>query len=144
MADTPVKPYESILPRLLDAKAAWENLTDFINQNYVMEEHWFEGKPESNYHSELKFRRGGKTLITLYIREGYFGATVILGKDERAKCEERRGEFSSALLKIYDETNTLHDGKWLWIVVHDMSMLDDIFRLLAIKRKPNRKTAEIK
>ena len=34
---------------------------------------------------------------------------------------------------------SLHDGKWLGFEVRDDSLIDDIIKLLHIKRKPNRK-----
>jgi len=33
----------------------------------------------------------------------------------------------------------LHDGKWLGFEMRDDSLIDDIIRLVQIKRKPNRK-----
>lgn len=125
-------------PILEESKEAWEKIITGIRSNYIMDEQWYEGKRESPYRDELKFRRGGKTLITLYIREGFFRAVVILGKNERMKFEGKQTEFSDATRKIYDETNTLHDGKWLTFDVYDIGLIDDIIKLLHIKRKPNR------
>jgi len=129
---------ERKLPILGKSKVAWEKLLTSIRSNYIMDEQWYEGKRESPYRDELKFRRGGKTLITLYIREGYFRAVVVLGKNERAKFEEKQTIFSNATRKIYDETNTLHDGKWLTFDVYDTNLIDDIINLIYMKRKPNR------
>lgn len=61
-----------------------------------------------------------------------------LGKDERTKFESMREMFSNAAQKIYDETTTFHDGKWLMFELKDTSLFNDIERLLSIKRKPNR------
>jgi len=91
----------------------------------------------------LKFRRGGKTLVTLYARDGYFKVNIVFGKDERTKFEECQAEFCDAIRKIYEDANTYHDGKWLWIDICDDTLFDDIARLLKIKRKPNRKAADV-
>jgi D-alanyl-D-alanine carboxypeptidase len=88
----------------------------------------------------LYFKRGGKTLVTLAVREGYFIACIVLGKDERAKFEEQRKSFGEEICKEYDTTEIYHDGKWMGFDIYDDSLVDDIFRLLQIKRKPNRKT----
>jgi hypothetical protein len=97
----------------------------------------------SDYRDELKFRKGGKTLVTLYARDGFFKVVVILGKEERAVYEEKQAGFSDAIRKNYDDTHTYHDGKWLGIDVSDSLLIDDIINLLHIKRKPNRKEKEL-
>lgn len=137
-----VKSYEEIAPILGESKTAWEKLIGYIRVYYIMDERWTTGKSTgklSAYRDELKFRHGGKTLVTLYVRESFFKVVIVLGKDERAKYEERQPEFSDSIRKIYDDTHTYHDGKWLGIDVYDLSLIDDIIRLLSIKRKPNRK-----
>ena len=137
--DKSIKPYKQIEVMLEGASFAWEKLAGHIRFYYVMDELWEEGNPKHKHYNNLRFRRGGKTLITLCIREGYFIACIVLGKEEREKFEEQREIFSEALCKIYDESETYHDGKWLTFDVCDESLIDDIIHLLPIKRKPNRK-----
>jgi hypothetical protein len=45
-------------------------------------------------------------------------------------------DFSPSIINIYDNTRQYHDGKWLWIKLHDPDLIDDVERLIAIKRKP--------
>lgn len=139
MADK-IKEYDALLPALGGARSAWDELVGFVNENYEMDELWTAGKPGGNFYKELKFRRGGKTLITLYLREGFFLAMIILGKAERGKFEERMAEFSPKLCEIYENTKTYHDGKWLILEMQDNSLVADAAKLLLIKRKPNRKS----
>jgi len=135
-----MKEYEKLLPMLGSATPAWMELIGFINQNYEMEELWHEGNPSKNHYYELKFRRGGKTLITLYLREGYFITNIILGKAEREKFEQRSDEFSPKFREIYEEATTYHDGKWIFIDTYDNALISDMSKLLLIKRRPNRKS----
>lgn len=114
----------------------WTSLRQLIEQKYNMEQMWNHGGKKWTY--EYKYRRGGKTLCALYAKEQTIGFMVILGKDERTKFESMREMFSNATLKIYDETTTFHDGKWLMFELKDTSLFNDIERLLSIKRKPNR------
>ena len=67
------------------------------------------------------------------------GFMVILGKDERAKFEAIRDTLSNAVCKQYDEAKTYHDGKWVMFEPTNTADFDDYMKLLAIKRKPNRK-----
>lgn len=114
----------------------WTSLHQLIEQKYNMEQMWNHGGKKWTY--EYKYRRGGKTLCALYAKEQTIGFMVILGKDERTKFESMREMFSNAAQKIYDETTTFHDGKWLMFELKDTSLFNDIERLLSIKQKPNR------
>ena len=102
-----------------------------------MERLWNKGGKAWNY--EYKYRRGGKTLCALYARENCVGFMIILGKDERLKFDTDRDNYSKEVQKIYDETKTYHDGKWLMFEPTDTTLFDDFVKLLRIKRKPNRK-----
>jgi len=137
--DRPTKPYEQVKAMLGNASPAWEKLVGHIRFHYEIDEIWAEGKPTHKHNNLLYFKRSGKSLITLGLREGYFLVGVTFGKKEREKFEELREIFSEAICKEYDEAETFHDGKWLGFEVHDDSLIEDIIQLLHIKRKPNRK-----
>ncbi len=115
----------------------WQKLCAAIDEKYDMDRIWNNGGKAWTY--EYKYRRGGKTLCSLYARENRMGFMVILGKDERAKFEAARNNYSEFVQKIYDETKTYHDGKWLMFEPIDTSLFGDFVQILAIKRKPNRK-----
>ncbi len=116
--------------------AAWNKLCELIDEKYEMERLWSSGGKAWTY--EYKYRRGGKTLCALYARENRIGFMIILGKDERSKFENDRANYSEQVQRLYDETRTYHDGKWLMFEPEDTSLFDDFIRLLGIKRKPNR------
>lgn len=50
-----------------------------------------------------------------------------------------RDMLSDSVCKRYDEAQTYRDGKWVMFEPTDTSEFDDYMKLLAIKRKPNRK-----
>lgn len=115
----------------------WEQLCEHIEEKYEMEKIWNKGFRDWVY--EYKYRRGGKTLCTFYMKNQMVSFWVILGKEERNKFDEKRDEFSKEIQKIYDETETYRDGKWLMFNVEDTTLFDDFEKLLFLKRKPNRK-----
>ena len=92
----------------------------------------------NNWKYEHKYRRGGKTLCTLYAKENYFSILIIFGKDERAKFENVQNAYSNEIQSIYKNSTTYHDGKWMSFEPVN-SLLEDIQKLLCIKRKPNKK-----
>ena len=67
------------------------------------------------------------------------GFLVVLGKDERLKFETDKERYSKEVQKIYDNTHTYHDGKWIMFEPTDTTVFNDFIRLLSIKRKPNKK-----
>ena len=137
--DRPTKPYEQVKAMLGNASSAWEKLVGHIRFYYEIDEIWAEGKPTHKHNNLLYFKRSGKPLITLGLREGYFLMSITFGKKEREKFEEQREIFGEAICKEYDGAETFHDGKWLGFEVYDDSLIEDIIQLLHIKRKPNRK-----
>lgn len=131
--------YEERLADLLDKSQydLWMQLCEYIEGQYEMDRTW--GSGGKAWDLEYKYRRGGKTLCALYAKEGCFGFMVILGKDERSKFEEDRASYSEAIRSAYDDAKTFHDGKWIMFEPTDDLQFDDYMRLLAIKRRPNRK-----
>lgn len=115
----------------------WERLSSCVEERYDMDILWNKGF--GSWVVEKKYRRGGKTLCTFYAREGECVLLVTLGKAEREKFDAQREAFSEKLTTLYDQTTTYHDGKWLWITMDETLALDDVIRLLMIKRRPNRK-----
>lgn len=115
----------------------WIKLCAAIEELYDMECIWNKGGRAWEY--EYKYRRGGKTLCALYAKKNCIGFMVILGKAEREKFENQRQEFSDEIQKVYDESETYHDGKWMMFLPEDGHLTEEFMRLLKIKRKPNRK-----
>ncbi len=114
----------------------WTRLCDLIESKYELECLWNSGGKKWTY--EFKYRRGGKTLCALYAKENVFGFMVIFGKEERAKFEASREDCTLEVQKIYDESTTYHDGKWMMFELTDASLFSDMEKLLLIKRKPNK------
>ena len=115
----------------------WQKLCEVIDEKYEMERLWNAGG--KNWIYEYKYRRGGKTLCSLYAKDNRIGFMIIFGKNEREKLEEIRDTLSDAVCRRYDEAKTYRDGKWVMFEPTDTSEFDDYMKLLAIKRKPNRK-----
>lgn len=133
-------PTQSDVTKLLGQPlfAVWQALCSAIEEKYDMQQLWNTGGKNWTY--EYKYRRGGKTLCSLYAKRNCVGFMIIFGKDERAKFEEIRDTLSDSVCRRYDAAQTYHDGKWVMFAPTDTSEFDDFMKLLAIKRKPNRKS----
>ena len=96
-------PSQSVMIELLGQSLfeVWQQLCSMIDEKYEMERLWNTGGKKWTY--EYKYRRGGKTLCTLYAREKCIGFMIIFGKDERAKFEDIRDTLSASICRQYDE-----------------------------------------
>ena len=115
----------------------WNGVTAAIDEKYEMDRLWDKGYREWIY--EYKYRRGGKTLVTLYAKQETIGVQIIFGKDERVKVEANRENLSEEAMRVYDEAHVFHDGKWVMFFPKDDSLNQDFMKMLALKRRPNRK-----
>lgn len=114
----------------------WTELSNLVESKYDMERLWNSGGKRWIY--EYKYRRGGKTLCTFYAKEKVFGCMIIFGKEERTKFEVNKSDYSAEVQRVYDESTTYHDGKWMMFELTDLSLFQDIEKLLRIKRRPNK------
>jgi len=120
-----------------EALVMWDKLTDAIDSLYDVDRLWNKGF--GAWKIEYKYRRGGKTLCTFYAKENVANLLITYGKAEREKFETIKESVSRQLQDIYERTEALHDGKWLWIPLDNETQVEDIIKMLKIKRRPNRK-----
>lgn len=132
-------PTEEELNQLMeeDVFKTWCAINNFIKDNYDMDMLWDNGGKTGVF--ELKYRKSGKTFCALYPREKGMRLLIIFGKSEREKFETSRMDYSEYIINLYDNTHQYHDGKWLYIDIINGTVIEDIKRLLLIKKKPNRK-----
>lgn len=112
----------------------WSEISCFIEKNYNVEYLWDRGGKTGIY--ELKYRKSGKTLCALYPREQGMRILIVFGKVEREKFEGSRSEFSQYVNDFYDNTHQYHDGKWLYLDYNSNLPIEDIKKLILIKKKP--------
>ncbi len=124
---------EEILASIGNAKL-WLELKKYLDQSYdFIPEQVFYGK---KYGWTIRYRKSGKTLCSLFPEHGSFTTLIVLGMKEGEKSSQIHDDLSPETRKLFVSTKHLHDGKWLWIRVLKPIHVEDIKRLLAIKRKP--------
>ncbi len=117
------------------AQEAWVKLRGFLKESYdIVSEMNFSKK----YGWSARYRKSGKTLITLFPEKGAVTALVVLGREESQKALSMHNEMSPKMLKQIEGTEQLHDGRWLWIKLFQIKDTEDIEKLLLMKRKPKK------
>ena len=136
MLNREIEPTEKDVVRHLGAKAAvlWSSLREYLSVHYEhIPELDFGGR---NYGWSIRYRKSGKTLVTLYPERNAFTALVVLGKKEVGKTEGFQDKLSIRVRKLLQETDQLHDGRWLWIRPSSKADVQSIKLLLSAKRQP--------
>lgn len=84
----------------------------------------------------IKFKKSGKTLCTIYPKELFFRVMVVIGRKEKEPFEEILPECDSRLREIYHQTQEGNGQRWLMVDLEDMDDLyRDIFRVMDIRRQ---------
>lgn len=137
MLDGSTQPDAENVAQWLGAGACrhWVQLLEFIEANYpdVFTPDWiFGGK---KYGWGLRFKKS-KSFCTLIPERNQLVVQIVFGGEEREKAEEILPELSPRVRQAYEAATTYHDGKWLALVADQKETLDDIEKLLTVKRKP--------
>lgn len=124
-----------------------DEVSDFINNSLFME---FCSQIKEKYHCSekiefsscsweygwnVKFKKSGKNLCTVYPREGFFTVLVVIGQKEKDSVERILPECTPELRNIYTQTQAGNGQKWLMIDLEDKdNLFDDTLRLIEIRR----------
>lgn len=91
-------------------------------------------KCSMQYGWNVKYKKAGRTLCTLYPMEGYFIALIVIGNREQTETELMLPLFTEYFQQLYHETKTGMGQKWLMINVTDDAVLEDVKQCIAIRR----------
>jgi hypothetical protein len=117
----------------------WTRILRFIEDNYpgvFAADDWVYGGKKHGW--GLRFKKS-KSFCTLIPERGRLVVLIVFGGEQREKAETILPELSADVRQRYTEATTYHDGKWLAIAIDRDEILDDVEKLLAIKRKPKHK-----
>jgi AraC family transcriptional regulator len=87
----------------------------------------------------VKYKKAGRSLCTLYPMEGYFIALIVIGSRERDEFELALPSFSPYTQELYRETRQGMDQKWLMFHVTDDAVLEDVIRCVEIRDRESRR-----
>jgi len=111
----------------------WTDLTQFIEGHYprVFNSTWLFGG--AKYGWSLRFKKS-KSFCTLIPEKGKFRILLVFGAEERKKVEILLPRLASHVAEDYEKSTTYHDGRWVWVNVDSKNVLNDVERLLVLKR----------
>ena len=111
----------------------WQKFNNFLQLAYKI-------KPILTYSScsmqagwNIKYKKNGKSLCTLYPMQGYFIALVVIGAKHLA--EELMPFNSDYVQNIFSTTKLSNGQKWLMLDVKDEATVKDIIKLIELRVK---------
>lgn len=112
----------------------WENIHKYVKEHYDF-------KPELSFFGKkhgwsIRYRKSGKTLCYFFPEDNAFSILIVLGAKESAKVEGVKQQLNQSVRAIFNHTEQLHDGRWMWIRVLEKSDIDAFLLLLHAKKKP--------
>ncbi len=82
----------------------------------------------------IKFKKSGKTLCTIYPREGYFTVMIVVGAKEKPLTEAILPECTKELQNIYHQTKEGNGQRWLMIDLEEQgSLYHELLQLIQIR-----------
>ncbi len=129
------RPTDSEIIAAVGAQSAlWKGVLSFIQDSFRLSGDFaFYGK---NYGWALRFRKGGKALVSLYPGQDSFTAQVVLTEEqvEQASCLG----LGQKAKEIIESAHPYPEGRWIFIRVDSEPDLLDIQRLLRLKGGPTK------
>ena len=128
-------------------KPTFENVSDFINSTLWNElclfvENTYSISPKLEFSKcsmqkgwNIKYKKGSKSLCTLYPMDGYFIVLIVIGKKELAEANIVIPTCSIYTQNLFLVTPSYSFGKWLMIEVREKSTFEDVKKLVKLRVK---------
>ncbi len=136
--DRTVKPSMNTVGSFV-GNALWAELCACIEEKY-------QARPVLEYSScswqpgwNVKYRKSGRSLCTLYPMKGSFTALVVISERERCETEMMLPLFSEKLREAYASAKEGNGQKWLMVDVDNSQVLEDVKKLIEIRKGRKRK-----
>ncbi len=128
-----------------DHAPAFEEISSFVDSalwNEAREalEDGFQVAPRLEYSRcsmqkgwNVKYKKGGRSLCTLYPMAGHFLALVVIGQREEAGMPFVLPKLNEGTQALYHRTPSLMGGRWLMLKVEDEAALADLISLVRLR-----------
>jgi len=135
------KAYEPALEQIAEyiGNPLWQALCGFVETSYgtlpAVEYSMCSGAPGWN----IKYKKGGRALCTLYPHEGFFTCLICIGAKEVMEAELLLAVCCSYTQELFLRAKPVNDTRWMMIDVTSENVLEDVKRLLYARAKPKPK-----
>ena len=115
----------------------WDDLAGFMTQTYKVQ-------PKLSHSScamdggywkgwNVKYKKAGKSLCTLYPKQGYILALMPVGLSDINEAELLMPSCSLYTQTLFEQAESGHIGKFLAMEIKDIQVLEDLKKLVALR-----------
>lgn len=108
-----------------------EKLTSYVEKSYQLDGVYKFSK-KSGW--TIFYKKSGKSLCYINLKEDGFNVVVVIGASLNEKVKSL--EINEKTKEMFDTAYQYHDGRWLNFDVKNENEIEDIKKLLTLKRKP--------
>jgi hypothetical protein len=112
----------------------WRSIHKYVSDSYDYKAElafW-----TKKYGWTVRYKKGEKTLCYFFPENNAFSILIVLGIKESEIVNSFENQLNKNVRDIFNSTEQLRDGKWIWIRVLEKSDIDSFIILLNAKRKP--------
>lgn len=113
----------------------WVELESFLQSNYAVEPTISYSRCAGQPGWNVKYKKAGRALCTLYPMDGFFIALVVIGSKEYEETLEELPECTDYTRELFYNADSSSMGRWLMIQVTNKDILEDVKRLIQVRRK---------
>lgn len=81
----------------------------------------------------IKFKKSGKNVCTVYPMDGYFICMILTGGDSMMELEARLEEFTPYMREKFRDTKVFRGSRWLFLEIRDGGTERDLEELVLLK-----------
>ena len=112
----------------------WPELRQYLKDTYGAEPRMDYSRCGLEPGWNVKFKKSGRALCTIYPKESYFTVMVAVGRKEKEAVEVLLPDSSEKIQEIYHQTQEWNGQRWLMIDLEDPDdCCEDVFRLIKIR-----------
>lgn len=112
----------------------WDSFLQYMAVEYKCSPSFEFSRCGMEYGWNIKFRKSGRALCTVYPRDGFFTVMTVVGRREKKRVELCLPSFCPEIQKIYSETAEGNGQRWLMIDLEDADeKYGDVKTLLEIR-----------
>jgi hypothetical protein len=129
------RPSKGEIVKIIGEKSSlWLEIHKFVGEN-------FDFSPElvfftKKYGWAIRYRKRRKTLGYFFPEDNAFSVLLVLGGKESEQVDLIKDKLEASVKSVFENTEQLHDGRWLWIRVLTKSDVASVKLLLQAKQKP--------
>ncbi len=117
----------------------WKELRGYLEQTYSVQPRIEYSKCSGAPGWNVKYKKSGRALCTLYPHAGFFTCLVSVAGREAMKAELLLYTCTEYVRELYWGTRAFNGSRWLMIDVTSAEILEDAEKLIALRVRPPKK-----